>query len=101
MLADVVDRADVRMIQRRGRARLALEALDGDRVCQQPRREELDGDLPAEPRVFGAVDDTHAAFADLVNDPVVRDSLADHWPAKLPIVGCGRVKPWRARRVQQ
>ena len=32
VLADVIERADVRMVERRRRAGLALKALDGDRV---------------------------------------------------------------------
>ena len=65
-----------------------LKALDGDRILEQFGREKLDGDWPAEPRVLRAVHDAHATFTDLVNDPVVRDSLADHGQDKPSIVGC-------------
>jgi hypothetical protein len=41
-------------------------------------REELDGDLPPEPRVLGPVDDAHAAFANLLNQAIVGNSLANH-----------------------
>ena len=78
VLADVVDRADVRVIQRRRRARLALKALRGRRVARQLGRQELDGDLPAEANILGAVDDAHAAAAKLLEDPVMRDGLAKH-----------------------
>ncbi len=32
-----------------------------------------------QPRVLGLVDDAHAAAAQLLDDAVVRDGLADHW----------------------
>ncbi len=79
VMADVVERADVRMVERRGGARLALEALERRGILRELGREELDGDLAAETRVLGAVDDTHPAFADLVEDAVVGDGLADHF----------------------
>ena len=77
VLADVVDRADVRMVQRRGGARLALEALERLRVARQLARQELERDLAAEARVLGAVDDTHAAAAEPVEDAVVGEDLID------------------------
>jgi hypothetical protein len=40
--------------------------------------EEFECDGALEAGVFGFVDDTHTAFAELVEDLVVRDSLADH-----------------------
>ena len=62
-MADVVERADVRMIERRDRARLALEALAQLRVGRERRRQDLDRDRAVEPRVAGAVDFAHAAGA--------------------------------------
>ena len=58
LLADVVQRADMRMVERRGRLGLALKALERRRILQQLRGKELDRHLPAEPRVLRAVDDT-------------------------------------------
>ena len=78
VLADVVDRTDVRVAQRRGGARLTLKAIDRARVLQQLGREKLDRHLPAQARVLGTIDDTHAAFADLLGQPVVCDGFADH-----------------------
>ena len=48
VLADVVDRADVRMVQRRGDARLAPEAFERLGVRGQLARQELERDLTAE-----------------------------------------------------
>ena len=42
-------------------------------------RQELEGDKAAEFDVFGLVDDSHPATAELLDDAVVRDGLADHW----------------------
>ena len=78
VFADVIDRADVRVIQRRRRPSLALKALHGRRVPRQFRRQELDSHLPAEADIFAAVHDAHAASAQLFEDPVVRDGLAKH-----------------------
>jgi hypothetical protein len=47
------------MVQRRGRTRLALEALDGVRVGLEPLRQRLDRDDAVEPRVVRAVDLAH------------------------------------------
>ena len=77
-LLDRVDRADVRVVQRRRRARLAQEALDGGRRRRQLGRQELERDDPAEAEILGLVDDTHAAGAETIDDPVMRDGLPYH-----------------------
>ena len=41
-------------------------------------RQELQGDASAEAQVLRLIHDAHAAPAQLLEDPVVRDSLADH-----------------------
>ncbi len=76
-LADVVERADVRMIQRRRGPRLRFEATPGEGVAGEMRRQHLERDRTAQPHVLGAVDHTHAAFADLADDAVVGQLLAD------------------------
>ena len=78
MLIDRVDRADVGVIQGRGRARLALKALQRGGVVRHFRRQELEGHVPAEVRVLGFVDDTHAAAAEPGRDPVMGNRLTDH-----------------------
>ena len=58
----------------------------GPRVGNGPEPEGLwlhlgqkfQGDKAAEPHILGLVDDTHPATAQLLNDAVVRDGLADH-----------------------
>ena len=67
---DVVDLADVRVVQRRDGARLLLEASDAVGVGVTPRRQYLDGDVAAEARVVGAVDLAHSAPAEQRHDVV-------------------------------
>jgi hypothetical protein len=77
VLADVVDRADVRMIQSRGRLRLALKALDGHGIARQIGGEELQCHRSAKTRILGAVHDTHAAAAKVLDHLVVTDGPGD------------------------
>jgi hypothetical protein len=78
VFVDVEDRADVGMLKRGGGPRLALEALESFGVFREIVRQELQGDAPPELQILRLVDDSHAAAAELAEDPVVRDSLADH-----------------------
>ena len=78
LLADVVNGADVGMIQRGGGLRFALETLEGLRVTGDFVGQELEGDETVQPGVFGLVDHAHAAAAELFDDAVVRYGLADH-----------------------
>ena len=69
-LADLVDDADVRVVQRRGRLGLDEEALLELGLVHEVRGEELQGHGSLELEVLGLVDDTHTAVADLLDDPV-------------------------------
>ena len=75
--ADFVDGADVGMVQRGGGPRLAAKAFQGLRVLGHIVGQELQGDEAAEFSVLGLVDHTHPAAAELLDDAVVRDGLAD------------------------
>ena len=68
--ADVEERADVRVIERRDRTPLALESRQGVRRPSRRDREDLDRHLAAEPRIGAAIDLTHPAFAKLRDDGV-------------------------------
>jgi hypothetical protein len=70
LVPDVVERADVRMVQRRDRLRLALEPRLELRVRRKVARQNLDRDLALEPRVLRAPDLTHTACADGRDDLV-------------------------------
>jgi hypothetical protein len=64
MLADVVQGADVRVVERRDGARLAEEPLHRLGVAARLVRQELDGDAAPQAQVFRRVDDAHAAAAE-------------------------------------
>ena len=61
--------------------RLALEAGQSLRVSGDFIGQELQSDEAAELDVLSLVDHTHPAAAELLDDAVVRDGLADHVPA--------------------
>ncbi len=75
-LADVVDRADVRVVERRGGARLAQVAVDGFRVLGALLGNELQRDVAMEASVLGLPDDAHPALADLLDQAVVQQLLS-------------------------
>ena len=77
LLADVVDRADVRVVQRRRRPRFAREPAQRLRIPRELFGDELERHGTVQPRVFGFVDDAHAAAAELLDDAVVRERLTD------------------------
>ena len=78
VLVDVVDGADVGVVEGGGGTRLALEAFPGLVTREQPLGEELESHLSPQARVLGLVDDAHAPAAQLLEDAVVGDGLADH-----------------------
>src|SRR5262249_62397073 len=75
---NVINGADVGVVECRSSPSLTLEALQGLFVSGEFLRQELQGNLAAEPGVFGLVHDTHATATQLLQDAVVRDDLADH-----------------------
>ena len=74
-LADVVDRTDVRVIERRGRARFALEAEQVFFRGRKRRREELDGDVAPQLQIVRLVHLAHAARAEGRDDFKAPDDL--------------------------
>ena len=77
IVADVVDRADVRMVERCHRARLPFEPGSALRIGSPYRRQNLQGDVPAEPCVGGAEHFAHAARTDVRVDAVWAEPMAD------------------------
>ena len=77
-LVDVVDRADARMVQRRGKARFAPEALERIVIGEQLRRKKLERHFTAEQQILGAINDTHAPAAELAQHAIVRDRPPEH-----------------------
>ena len=74
--ADVVDRDEIRVVQRRGRARFLLEALQPLGVRREGRRENLESELPTETRVARAIDLPHPARSERSHDFVGSESRA-------------------------
>ena len=77
LLADVMNGADVGMIQRGRGSSLALEPAQRLPVASQFVRQELQRDEAMEPGVLRFVDHAHAAAAELLDDAVVGEGLAD------------------------
>jgi hypothetical protein len=63
MAADIVERADIGMVQRRNRAGLAIEALFSHAVFRQMRGKNFDGDDAVEPCIACTIHLTHPASA--------------------------------------
>ena len=80
LLAELVDRADVRMGQGGGEPRFALEARQPRRLGVVFLAQELDRDLAIETEILPSVDDTHAALAELVEHAIMgNDRLSHEW----------------------
>jgi hypothetical protein len=81
IFVNFVDRADVGMVQRRGRACLALEPFQRSAIAPHFLREEFERNFAAELFVLGLVNNAHAPAAKFLNDKVMRYGLADHGQA--------------------
>jgi hypothetical protein len=80
LLAHVVQRADVRMIELRDRPGLAIKALAELRIGCKGVRENLDRDRAIEPRVSGFVHLSHPTGADERQDFVWAEASAgEQW----------------------
>ena len=75
---DVVDGADVRMIEKGRRPRLLHQPGLGRGVGGQALRQQLECHSPPEPLVLREEHLAHRARAQLADDAVVRDAPADH-----------------------
>jgi hypothetical protein len=94
-VANFVDRADVRMIQRRRGASFAKESLSR-RTVGGVALDEFEGHFPTEDEIFGEVDLTHSSRAESLEQLIVRNGLADH-------MACGTLATvglYSARRVR-
>ena len=75
--AGLVDRDDVRVVDRRRELRLAEEAVAERPVLGEGGGQQLHRDLPLESEIFGQVDDAHAPRAQQRVDPVAGELGAD------------------------
>ena len=78
LLTDVIDRANVGMIQRRCCFCLAPEATENLGIIGYILGQELKSHKAVQACVLSLVDNTHAATAEFLNHAVVRNGLADH-----------------------
>src|SRR6516165_9878469 len=84
-LVNVVNGANVGMVQGGGSTGFPLEAFEGDggsllvlRSTQHLLGKELEGYKGAEAKILGLVDHTHAPAAELFENAIVADGTADH-----------------------
>jgi hypothetical protein len=93
MLANLMDGADVGMVQRRGCASLPTKALQSLRVLRGIVGQKLQRHEAAQQRVFRLINHSHSAAAEEFDDPVVGDGLADHGRMAPQVYPMGQ--PWR------
>jgi hypothetical protein len=74
--ADVVNRTDVRIVERRNRPRLLLETLTRLRIRGERPGQDLDGDCAIEPCIARPIHLAHATFADGTDDFIGAESGA-------------------------
>ena len=79
LLADVINRADVGMVQGGSCLGLAPETLQSVAVLGYIFGQELQAYKTVESAVLGLVHHTHPAAAQFLDDAVVRDGLSDHF----------------------
>jgi hypothetical protein len=77
VFADVMNRADVGVIQCRSGLGFAAEAFEGMRMLRNSVRQKFEGDEAVETRVLGFVDDAHPGGAEALKNPIVRNCLAE------------------------
>jgi len=79
VLADLVNRANVGMVQGRGSPCLTAKALQSDGALRQIVRQKLERHVAAEAQVFRFVHHTHSPATQALENAVMRDGLADHF----------------------
>ena len=76
--ADVVDSDDVGMIEGGCSLRLLLEAANPFFILGELIGQQFERDFAHQTRIFGQVNLTHSAFAELPNDSIMREGFAKH-----------------------
>src|SRR5215472_15968914 len=75
---NLMDSTNIRMVQRRGSACFPIESLERSRFPCEIIRKKFQSDIAAQNYVFGPIDNTHTAGADLLQNPVVRNYFHNH-----------------------
>ena len=78
VLADLMDRANIGMIQGGSCPRFTLKSLQRLMIGCELIGQELQSNVAAQTQVFGLIDHTHAAAAQPFQDTVVGNGLANH-----------------------
>src|SRR6266436_636926 len=78
LCADLINRQNIRVIQSRGSARLALETAQLHLVCRQPLWEKLERDFAPQPLVSRQIHFAHSADANERLDSVMTDQFSHH-----------------------
>ena len=91
-----VDRADVRMIERREQLCLALEARDAVGIGRESIREKFQRDIAVEPRIARAIHLAHAARAESRHELIRAHDAPD-----LLATCTGRIEQHRCRRFEK
>ena len=89
VLPDIVDGANVGMVESGRGLSFATETGQSLGIAGEFGGEKLEGDEAMQARVFGLVDDAHAASAEFFGDAVVRDGIGGHAGARRRMVGRG------------
>src|SRR5215469_174430 len=84
-LSDVINGANIGMVQGGGSLCFTLEASQGQRIASNIVRQEFESDETMQARVLGLINHSHSATTQLLDDPVVRDGLIDHWAEMLDL----------------
>jgi hypothetical protein len=77
LLADLMNRANVRMVQSRSGARLAAKPLKSLRVAHNIVWQELQRHEAAELSILGLIHNAHASAAEFFNNAIVRNRAAN------------------------
>src|SRR5579864_2377459 len=78
IVSNLIDSADVGMVKSRGSPRLALETLKRLSLSCEFLGQELQRHVPAEFEVLSLIHHTHAATTEFPQNPIMRDSNANH-----------------------
>src|ERR1700687_297864 len=78
VFVNVINGADMRMIQRRSCSRFAAEALNSRMVLGKALGKKFQADVAAETNVLGLIHDPHSASAQLFQNAVMGDGSPGH-----------------------
>jgi hypothetical protein len=99
-LLEAVDRPDVRMVEGRERFGFTLKARKAIRIAGHRCRQHLDRRRPLQIAVDRAIDLAHSAFAELGDDGIRPDCLADHHRPASASARPRRSSPSKSKRAE-